>query len=47
MNPCMTIYNQFIIEILPIFFEIVQKLELLQIIKGPTGTINDIDHEKR
>ena len=51
MNPCMTIYNQFIIEILPIVFEIVQKLEenfkLPQLIKGLTETINDIDDEKR
>ena len=47
----MTIYNQFIIEIMPMVFEIVQKIEynikLPDIIKGLTETIKDIDNENR
>ena len=51
INPCMTIFNQFIIEILPNIFEIVQILEqnfkLPELIKGLTETIKDIDNEER
>ena len=51
VEPCMTIFNQFIIEILPTVFEIVQNIEqnfkLPEIIKGLTKTITDIDNEKR
>ena len=51
IDPCMTIFNQFIIEILPNVFEIVQILEhnfkLPELIKGLTETIKDIDSEER
>ena len=51
IHPCMTIFNQFIIEILPNVFEIVQILEhnfkLPELIKGLTEKINDIDNEER
>ena len=47
----MTIYNQFIIEIMPMVFEIVQKIEynikLPDTIKGLTETIKDIDNKNR
>ena len=50
-EPCMTIFNQFIIEILPNVFEIVQIIEqnfkLPELIKGLTETIKDIDNENR
>ena len=50
-EPCMTIFNQFIIEILPNVFEIVENIEkkfkLPQLIKGLTDSISDIDSEKR
>ena len=50
-QPCMTIFNQFIIEILPIVFEIVQNIDqnvkLPDLIQGLTETINDIDKEDR
>ena len=50
-EPCMTIFNQFIIEILPNVFEIVENIEnkfkLPQLIKALTDSINDIDNEKR
>ena len=50
-EPCMTIFNQFIIEILPNVFEIVENIEkkfkLPQLIKGLFDSINDIDNEKR
>jgi len=51
VDPCMTIFNQFIIEILPNVFEIVQNMEqnfkLPELIKGLTETIKDIDSENR
>ena len=51
IDPCMTIFNQFIIEILPTIFEIVQKIEdnfkLPELIKGLTETTKDIDNENR
>ena len=50
-EPFMTIFNQFIIEILPIVFEIVQNIDqnvkLPNLINGLTETINDIDKEDR
>ena len=50
-HPCMTIYNQFIIEILPNVFEIVQNIgenfKLPELIKGLTETTKDIDSEDR
>ena len=51
MEPCMTIFNQFIIEIIPMIFEIIQKTEenfkLPEIIKTLTDSIKEIDNEKR
>ena len=51
IKPCMTIFNQFIIDILPLVFEIVQNIEqnfkIPESIKRLTETINDIDNEKR
>ena len=51
VDPCMTIFNQFIIGILPLVFEIVQNIEqdlkIPESIKRLTETINDIDNEKR
>ena len=51
IDPCKTIFNQFIIEIIPNIFEIVQILEqnlkLPELIKGLTETIKDIDNEER
>jgi hypothetical protein len=47
----MTIFNQFIIETMPMVFEIIQKIEynikLPDMIKGLTETIKDIDNENR
>ena len=51
VEPCMTVFNQFIIEILPNVFEIVENIEkkfkLPQLLKGLTDSIKDIDSEKR
>ena len=50
-EPCMTIFNQFIIEIMPSVFEIIQKTEenykLPQIIKALTDSLEEIDNEER
>ena len=50
-EPCMTIFNQFIIEILPNVFEIVQNIgenfKIPDLIKGLTETTKDIDKENR
>ena len=51
IKPCMTIFNQFVIEILPEIFEIIQKIEtnfkLPEIIKELISTIKDIDDINR
>ena len=52
INPCMTIFNQYIIEILPIVFQIVENAiqdfilpELLDKLKETINDINDINRE--
>ena len=51
VEPCLTVFNQFIIEILPNVFEIVENIEkkfkIPQLLKGLTDSIKDIDSEKR
>jgi hypothetical protein len=52
IDPCMTIFNQYIIEILPIVFQIVENAiqdfilpELLDKLKETINDINDINRE--